>query len=151
MHRHRVKALLIGGDGRVTKLGCLGAVGVFLFGLSLWGVLWVLTRLEATLPLALPWVIGALALLCIVPALVYAYHNEGLFVCLMLGSAIPLALYLVPTASPTMAPDESVFWGFKGGLMFGLPAGAIGFLVGVGLRYLVEPKRLKSLGVRRDI
>lgn len=146
MNRHRVKALLVGGDDHVTMLGCLGAVGVFVFGLSLWAILRVLTRLEATIPLDLPWAIGALALVCIVPAFVYAYHNEGLFVCLVMGSAVPLALYLVPTASPTMPPDESVFWGLRAGLMFGLPAGAIGFLVGVGVRYLTGHERPTERG-----
>ena len=77
-------------------------------------------------------------------AAAFAFRHEGLLVCLALGSAIPLVLYLVPTVAPSMAPDESVLWGIRSGLTFGLPAGAVGFVVGLGARRLAGARRTGS-------
>lgn len=144
MNRRRVRSLLIGADDRATRLGCLVAVGVFMFGLLLWAVLWGVNQANATIPITLPWLVGGLALVSLVPAIVYAYRFEGLIVCLAIGTALPLSLYLVPTASPTMPPDESVLWGVGAAFIFGFPAGTIGFLTGVGFRYLTDSNRSRS-------
>lgn len=130
----RVRSLLVGDGKAATRRGLLGAAAVFAFGLSLWVLLWAMNALDVVLPLDLVWLVGVLGVASVGPAAVFAYRHEGLLVCLALGSALPLAIYLVPTASPSMAPDESVVWGLQSGLMVGLPAGTVGFLLGLGAR-----------------
>lgn len=130
----RVRSLLVGDGEAATRRGLLGAAAVFAFGLSLWVLLWAMNALDVVLPLDLVWLVGVLGVASVGPAAVFAYRHEGLLVCLALGSALPLAIYLVPTASPSMAPDESVVWGLQSGLMVGLPAGTVGFLLGLGAR-----------------
>ena len=117
---------------------------VVTIGFWLWGLLWALNALGVVLPLGLTWILVVLALLCVGPAAAFAFRHEGLLVCLALGSAIPLVLYLVPTVAPSMAPDESVLWGIRSGLTFGLPAGAVGFVVGLGARRLAGARRTGS-------
>lgn len=130
----RVRSLLVGDGEAATRRGLLGAAAVFAFGLSLWVLLWLLNALDVVLPLDLVWLVGVLGVASVGPAAVFAYRHEGLLVCLALGSALPLAIYLVPAASPSMPPDESVRWGLQSGLVFGLPAGTVGFLLGLGAR-----------------
>lgn len=138
MELTRLRTLLVGHGRSAWWWGARWTVGVFAFGLSLWTLLWVLVALDLVLPLDLVWLVGAVGVASVVPAALFAYRHEGLLLCLALGSALPVVLYLVPAASPSMPPDESVLWALQAGLMFGVPAGAIGFLLGVGARLLVD-------------
>lgn len=144
MERNRVEALLVGRDRNRSERFLLIAVGVFLFGLGLWGLLWLVNRFDASLPIDMAWFLWGFAAISVIPAAVHAYRNDGLVVCWVLGAALPLALYLVPTASNAMAPDESVLWGIWAGLQFGIPAGTIGFVLGVGFREILDRIRAGS-------
>ena len=137
----RVQELLLGRDRSRSVLFSWVAVGVFLLGLGLHGLVWVLNtyapgwQVDGLLVL---WVLAAIA---VGPAAVAAYRNDGLLVCWALGAALPVALFVVPTASPTMAPQETVWWGLASGLVFGIVAGSLGFGLGVAARWLRRTAR----------
>lgn len=145
MHRYHIETLLIGGDSEVRKWGLGGAVGMFVLGLGIWGVLWIEFVIDISIPIDWGWFFSALAILSIAPAAVYGYQNDGLLDCWVLGTAIPIALYLGPAVSGIAETDQTALWTLWEALAYGILAGTIGFLLGVGARFLVRNVRTKSL------
>ncbi|MFB6299477.1 MAG: hypothetical protein ABEH65_04380 [Halobacteriales archaeon] len=79
-------------------------------------------------------VLWAVVLIIVGAPTIQAYQNGGLLVSITLGLAVPLAFYLVFTAFNLAYPSEDLLWGIGAALQFGVPAGTIGFLLGMGLR-----------------
>ncbi|WP_380674716.1 hypothetical protein [Salinigranum sp. GCM10025319] len=140
MPRSRTASLLVGRNSALALRYLLVAVGLFVATIGLWGVLWGVTTAELTLTWPLRdfrVLVAIFAGVSVGSATVHAYTNRGLFVSWALGSAVPLGLYVVPTASGSMPPDETVLWGIGSGLLFGIPLGTLGFLLGVVLHRAV--------------
>lgn len=134
----RLVSLLLGRDRTLTVRYLLVATGLFILTLGLWGLVWVINTYDLMWPIRdLGLLVGVFAAVSIGTAAVQAYQNRGLLVSWALGSAIPLGLYIVPTASSVMPPDETVLWGVWSGLVFGIPLGTLGFALGITIHRAV--------------
>jgi hypothetical protein len=100
------------------------------------GLVWALSQQNISISLHGAWLLWVVALIVVgVPAL-QAYQNEGLFVSIALGLAIPLAFYLVLTTFKLVYPSEGLLWGLGKALQYGVLAGLLGFTLGIGFRWL---------------
>lgn len=126
--------MLLGRNRRRTRRYLVVAVGLFAGTLGLMTAVGVLD--SGSLPTGIDgaWVVWGAALVAVGVPAVQAYQNGGLLASLVLGLPIPLAFYLALTAFDLVAPSESVLWGVWAALSFGVPAGLLGFLLGVGAR-----------------
>lgn len=131
-----VRGILFGRDPGQTRLQLAAAAGLFALGLGLHGLVWLLNRYATGWSVDGTLVFWILVAFTIGPAAVAAYRNDGLLVCWVLGAALPVALFLVPTASSSMAPDEPLWWSLSSGLVYGIIAGSFGFAVGILTRRL---------------
>ena len=138
MAHARLVSFLLGRERTLTVRYLLVATGLFIFTLGLWGLVYVINTYDLIWPIRnLGLLVGVFAAVSIGSAAVQAYQNRGLLVSWALGSAIPLGLYIVPTASSVMPPDETVLWGIWSGLMFGISLGTLGFALGVAIHRAV--------------
>lgn len=134
----RIRTLLFGRDS-AHSIRYL-ALGVGLFVTTLGGMILqeFIEQQNASIPVEVYWLMLAIVLLMVgVPAL-QAYRNSGLLVSWVLGAAIPLALYidLLPyhLGGGLGAPQGGV----GAALLYGIPAGTLGFVLGAGTRRVRE-------------
>lgn len=144
----RVDRSLFLGRDRARSRRYLGvAVGLFLGALGVLGLVWIVSRRGVSVPISGAWLLWTVALLTVGAPAAQAYRNDGLLVSIALGVAIPLAFYLVLTTFDLVYPSEDVLWGVGTALQFGVPAGVLDFLIGVGsrrLRKLVSSERSRT-------
>lgn len=133
----RVNQSLFFGRDRACSRRYLGvAVGLFLGALGVLGLVWIVSQRGVSVPISGAWLLWTVALITVGAPAVQAYQNDGLLISIALGVAIPLAFYLVLTTFDLVYPSEDVLWGVGTALQFGIPAGILGFLIGVGSRRL---------------
>ncbi|SIR22160.1 hypothetical protein SAMN05421858_1884 [Haladaptatus litoreus] len=82
--------------------------------------------------------IRILALLVVVPALVAAYWNDGLLICLALAAAPALGFFLPLGLFNLVYPSSSVGMALLTGLAVALVFGVPAYVVGAGARWLVS-------------
>lgn len=135
----RVDRSLFLGRDRARSRRYLGvAVGLFFGALGMLGLVWLVSQRDVSVPISGAWLLWTVALITVGAPAVQAYQNDGLLISITLGVAIPLAFYLVLTTFDLVYPSENVLWGVGTALQFGVPAGVLGFLIGVGSRRLRE-------------
>lgn len=87
--------------------------------------------LRSDVILVLPlWVLG---LIFVGLPAVQAYQNEGLLVSISLGLFMALGFYLPLTVFNLASPGPDLLGAVGSSLLFGVPAGLLGFSIGVGL------------------
>lgn len=130
------RCLLFGRNLARTRRYLGVVIGLFVVSLGLMGLVWIFGQQNITVPLDGAWLLWAVALIIVGLPGIQAYQNDGLLVCIALGTAVPLAFYLVLTTFNLVYPSEDVLWGIGTALQFGVPAGFLGFLLGAGVRRL---------------
>lgn len=98
------------------------------------GIVWFLSQRNISLSVDMLWVLWGVAIITVGFPAVQAYQNGGLLVSWALGTAIPLAFYIVLTEFNLVYPSEDLLWGLGAALGYGIPAGTLGFLLGTGAR-----------------
>jgi CDP-diglyceride synthetase len=129
-------SLLVGRSRARTIRYVVVAAGIFLGTLGLMGLVRVASRQGIPVPISGAWALWVAAIIAVGAPAVQAYQNDGLLVSLLVGLPIPLAFYLVLTTFNLVYPSEDVLWGIGAALQFGVPAGVLGFLLGIGGRRL---------------
>ena len=130
----RMQVVLLGRSRDLSGRYLVVALG--LFGTTLGGMalLQFIDRQNASVPIEVYWLMLATTLLMVGVPAVQAYRNGGLLVSWVLGTAIPFALYadLLPyhLGGGIGAPQGGV----RAALLYGIPAGTLGFLLGTGVR-----------------
>lgn len=132
------RSLLLGRNRTRTRRYLSGAVGLFFGTLGVMGLAWLSSQQNVSIPINGALLLWTVALVAVGFPAVQAYQNDGLLVSIALGLAIPLAFYLVLTTFDLVYPSEDVLWGVGTALQFGVPAGVLGFLVGVASRRIHE-------------
>ncbi|MFB6130277.1 MAG: hypothetical protein ABEJ28_05590 [Salinigranum sp.] len=130
------RPLLLGRSPALARRYLAVAVGLFVATLGLLGLAWAVSRLGVSVPIGGAPLLWGVAVVGVGVPASHAYRNDGLLVSVALGVPVPLAFYLVLTAFDLVYPAEDVLWGVGTALQFGIPAGALGFLVGVAGRRL---------------
>lgn len=130
----RIRTLLLGRDSTQSIRYLALAVGLFVATLGLMTLQEFIDQQNASVPIEVYWQMVATVVLMIAVPAVQAYRNSGLLVSWVLGAAIPLALYvdLLPyhLGGGLGAPQGGV----GAALLYGVPAGTIGFALGAGAR-----------------
>ena len=138
---------LLFGRCRTRSRWYLGAsLGLFVGTLGVMGVVWVLGQLDLSVPVDGFWLVWSVAFVTVGVPAIQAYHNDGLLVSIALGLSLPLAFYLVLTTFDLVYPSEDLLWGVGTALLFGVPAGVLGFVVGAGARRLRDQLSTPSIG-----
>lgn len=127
------RALFLGQNRTRTKRYLGVAVSLFMTTIGIIGFVSVLSQYNISVRLSGFWLAWTIVLISIGTPAIQAYQNDGLFVSIALGLAIPLAFYLVLTAFNLVYPSEDILWGLGVALLYGVPAGILGFLLGAGL------------------
>lgn len=136
-----VQSVTLGRNPTTSVRSVGGAFVLFVVLLSLL-VVQVETPFDV-FPLPGPAIFVLLGLLALGSAVCHAYRNSGVLVCIVLAVAPILSYYLPLTVLNWAYPSEDLLWGVGTSLMFGAPIGVLGFLLGVGGRWLV-PRRRES-------
>lgn len=131
-------SLLLGRSRARTRQYVVIAAGIFLGTLGLMALVWAASRQDVSVPISGAWALWIAAIITVGVPAVQAYQNDGLLVSLVVGLPIPLAFYLVLTLFDLVYPSEGVLWGVGAALQFGITAGTLGFLLGVGSRRVRE-------------
>lgn len=135
MSAMEITTSLFFGRSRVrTRQYMVVAAGIFLGTLGLMGLVWAASQQDISVPISGAWALWLAATITVGVPAVHAYQNDGLLVSLLLGLPIPLAFYLTLTTFNLAYPSEDVLWGIGATIQFGVPAGILGFLLGVGSR-----------------
>jgi hypothetical protein len=130
------RPLLFGRSRARSRRFLAAGLGLFVGILGLMGLVGILTRIGLSVPVSGFWLLWTVAFVTVGLPAVQAYRNDGLLVSVVLGLPVPLAFYLVLTAFDLVYPSEDLLWGVGAALSFGVPAGLLGFAVGVGARRL---------------
>lgn len=134
MVKNRIESVLIGQDRNISIRYLAVAVGLFIATLGGMIVKEFIEQQNASIPIEVYWLMFYVVLVMIGIPAVQAYRNSGLLVSWILGTAIPLALYveLLPyhLGGGLGAPEGGVY----AALLYGIPAGTIGFVLGTGVR-----------------
>lgn len=121
----QTRRLLVGRQPVLTRRYHLGGVGVF--------VVWagyLISDMILILPL---WV---LALFFVGLPELQVYQNGGLLVSIVLGLCMALGVFLPLIVFNLAAPSEDPLWGLGASLIYGVPAGGLGFGMGAGANRL---------------
>lgn len=142
MADNRIQTVLIGRSRALSRRYLIIAIGLFVATLGGMSLLEFIGQQNASIPIEVYWLMLATVLLMISVPAIQAYRNSGLLVSWVLGTAIPLALYLdllpyhlgggigEPLGGGIGAPQGGV----RAALLYGIPAGTLGFVLGTGVR-----------------
>ncbi|MFB6154606.1 MAG: hypothetical protein ABEJ22_01845 [Haloferacaceae archaeon] len=135
--RDALDPLLFGRDPRrsVRLLSVAGVLFLVTF------VLHTPSLLSRSPPFPFGFMLPLLWLASFVPAAAGAYGNDGLFVSVALAAGPSLGFYLPLALFDLAYPSETLLWGLGSGVGYGVVLGVLGFVVGAGVRRLVDRAR----------
>jgi hypothetical protein len=134
MDERRLRSLLLGRDRTRTRQGLLAVALVALLPFAYYAVAVFMARQGSWLyPNPLVGAVGFGAMAVVLPAW-QAYRNDGALVSVALGAATVGAAALVVTLFRLFSMLPGPLSGLAMGVAVGVPAGALGFVVGAGAR-----------------
>lgn len=131
---NRIQTVLIG-RRKPLSIRYLGvAIGLFVATAGALTLQEFVEQQNGSVPIEVYWLMGALiVLMTSIPAL-QAYQNSGLLVSWALSTAIPLGLYVNLLPYHLGSGIGTSRGGVGAALLYGIPAGTIGFVLGAGAR-----------------
>lgn len=130
----RIRTVLIGRNKPRSIRYLVVAVGLFVVAQGWLVFKHALVRRGGVIPIGTYQLMFYAVLVMIGIPAVQAYRNDGLLVSWVLGTAIPLGLYLKLLPHHLGGGLEAPQGGVRAALTYGLPAGTIGFVLGAGTR-----------------